>query len=293
MNTICLLVRVHRGGQYWQECLTSMKPLFDSTEPLFHEIVFSFSKNEFQSEDVAAANLILGLTPQLTTKVGLKIICQEVGMSAVRHHLEVMKEGIIKSDFVFHLCHDDLLQIDGVRDLVHSISSLSERSVAAVGPFSWSETKESIAGTTRQLSRFQDGVTREEFVERDLTIPFYFSLSGICAPSRQFRKHLKYYSLFERGFRFDHLLVTGPGITRIFQLSKPTVWVRLHDAQDGSQRTAHEFLEETLTYFIIQFFTLSGVALRAKLLYRILLIARPMPLLAMRRALWTIRSIRG
>jgi hypothetical protein len=236
--SLTLCIAVYRGGSYWKECWDSVKGL----SHYFDSILISFNKSELQMTDVS---VLLADKPENVT-----YLVQQEYLEPMAHHCEFIKH--VNSDYVFFLCHDDWLLESGLKEIQTILNNNHSKMIAIFGSHEWSGSETTCSGITRELLAYPSGIPVHDFILRDIDNSFNFSISGLVSPAKGLKEKISMRKLFSKGFRYDNFVITYPGIERIFQTQQPSVRIRLHPGQEGSQGYPEERKFDNMSYFFIQ-----------------------------------------
>lgn len=235
--TLTLAIPVYRGGEMWKECWESLLP----SAPLFDEIFVSFNKSQNQAENehlIASSGLS-----------NLRIINRTQLYSPVGHLIEMIKD--LRTDYAIWLCDDDLLETQGVKELV-GILAQSKTPTSVFGSFEWMDSGSGRNVISRELSAFPEGISNEAFVLSDIDKYFAFTLSGLCFPSKLAKNFLPAFNAFIQGVKVDGMVLTLPGTEKIRQTNHPLVKVRIHSGQGGLTAPISVKVRDHLTYYFTQ-----------------------------------------
>lgn len=207
----------------------------------FDSIVIGFNKSELQSDDV---RWIEAGCPQ-----NVQTVIQAATLTPPNHLAALVER--VETDYVMFLCHDDYLLEDGVAELRELINERAGQKIAVFGSHRWGESESSYCGITRELLAYPDGADVAQFLMADMDHAFTFSLSGLVSHVGSLRENLQKIRIFHHGFRADNMVITVPGIERVFQTNCPLVEIRLHPHQEGRQPQVRARIIDNMTYYFI------------------------------------------
>lgn len=251
--TITLLVPVYNGKEYWKECVKSIEEF----SYLFDNILVSINRGETYLEDIETAKKI--------TFDNTKIIIQENKLEAVNHFDAIIRK--VTTDYVVILAHDDLI-LDGMKYLRESLVHIQNTDrISFLGTFHFFSDTQDIA-VVKEI--YNGCLKKEEFIEYDLAKHFNLNISGMCLPVKSILDNLEYLRKFVSGIRYDYLLLTNNKISKIYQLDKPTVKIRIHDNQEGKIIGSKGRISDSILYFMYHIIETKNLILKDKLKYQLI-----------------------
>ena len=239
---LSLLVQVYNGGAFWQECLDSIKANLD----LFDAVYVSIGKSRKQQEDIA-------LLQELQTDK-LHWIAQDRDMPSVEHgkRLDRWVGSFHPKGHIFILCHDDILQREGLRKLKEL--ELTDHD-AVFGSFRFfSDDGSSREMTVREFYREDRPMDKDEFIFLQDQQQFTYNISGMVLPGKLYSEvdplpwHLLKYGCFSECTHLVH-----PMIRRIWQIPVPTIKIRWHAGSEGAKMNQDDLRHDSLLYHLYAF----------------------------------------
>ena len=248
---LSLLIQVYNGGEYWRECWESVM----QNQDLFDQIYVSIGKSEKQDEDV---DLIRDCKLEK-----LHWIRQDRNMSA-RDHGEKLDHWVGSfhpAGHIYILCHDDILQRDGLLKLKEL--DLQEND-AVFGPFRFFYDDGSGREiTVREFHREDDQpISGEMFCFLQDQCRYTYNISGTVLPSVLFRIPHAPWHFLSYGCRSENCHLCNPYVKRIWQTAEPTVRIRTHSGSEGAHLPAAAMQYDTLVYLLSAFATYCSSSLR-------------------------------
>ena len=239
---LSLLVQVYNGGNYWRECLDSVKANLD----LFDAVYVSIGKSSKQEEDIA-------LLQELKTDK-LRWRAQDRDMSAVEHgkRFDQWVGSFQPRGHIFTLCHDDILLREGLLKLKEL--ELTEHD-AVFGSFRFfSDDGSSREMTVREFYRKDGPFCKNEFFYLQDQQHFTYNISGTVLPAKLYTaaKPLTWH-LLSYGCRSELCHFCSPQIKKIHQIYEPTVKIRRHAGSEGSRMPEAALQYDTLVYLLLAF----------------------------------------
>ena len=239
---LSLLVQVYNGGVYWQECLDSIQANLD----IFDAVYVSIGKSRIQQEDIALL--------QALHSDKLHFIVQDRDMSSVDHgkRLDRWVGSFHPKGHIFILCHDDILQREGLLKLKEL--ELTEHD-AVFGSFRFfSDDGSSREMTVREFYRENGPIEKDEFIFLQDQQQFTYNISGMVLPGQLYSDvdplpwHLLKYGCFSECTHLVH-----PMIRRIYQIPIPTVKIRRHSGSEGAKMRLSDLRYDSLLYHLCAF----------------------------------------
>lgn len=130
----------------------------------------SINKSNIQSEDIEIIND--------NNYDNLKLIVQEKLLSAKEHAIKIFETiNIVDDEFYLFLCHDDLLNSDGLNELLNKSLGNNEAFFGSQSYFS--DNKEIININVSELLFYKNGIEPINLALIDLDKYFAFNLSGL------------------------------------------------------------------------------------------------------------------
>jgi hypothetical protein len=236
MKSISLMIPVYKGGNYWKECWQSVLQNID----FFEHIVISFNKSELQDEDV-------GLVKNYNNP---KVIYKaQTEFYSARDHFAKISELVanVSSEFILILCHDDLLNTEGLKELLNKKIDSKDTVFGSHVYFSSDRNK----FICKELLANADGLDVKQFILNDIDRNYKFNISGTIFPKVILQEVLSFLPFFKYGYRFDNFMAANPLVKKIHQTNEPIVKIREHRQSAGQQNIKKLRATDNLAYYFI------------------------------------------
>lgn len=234
-----LIVPVYNGGVYWSECWKSIK----ESSSFFKSIYLSINKSELQDQDIEIIDEHLN---------NVNIFKRNALFSARDHAIKILQDiSINDNEFYMYLCHDDLLNQEGLKELADMKLKTSEAVFGSQLYFS--DDNSIIEFKTNELALFEEGVSPQKMALMDLDKTIKFNISGIVISGEVLKKYLKILQRIKYGYRSDNLNLFNPWVKRVFQTNSSLVKIRMHSESQGGVEIKKYRSMDNLVYFLIQY----------------------------------------
>jgi len=241
-------VLVYEGGELWGECWQSVRGIQND----FDEVIIGINQSAAQYEDLKTCKQDLNKNA--------KIYLQPHNISYVEHLTWLISK--VKSDYIFFLCHDDLIIREGIKDVRTLINKSLYNHIGIFGSQIWVYPNNE--ELKLELDPYLGVMPRDKFIIADAAKHFSFNLSGIVGHTDSIKKNLVQSEIFSKyGFRFDNWILTQPNIKSIYQINNPIVKIRVHNGQLGQSTVLKERAFDNISYyFIIALYAKSSILCR-------------------------------
>jgi glycosyltransferase involved in cell wall biosynthesis len=261
-NMINIIIPVHNGGEYFNECLTSLIPIKEYIDNL----ILCINNSDTQKNDIEIAKIFLD-SNSLNNKAIL--IIQKKEYSAVVHGKSFLKKIIDKNidgNYMF-LCHDDIILPDFKVFLENDFKKNEPGN--AVNP-TRSYYKTSFCDSNFELSFYpfrslHTGISISEFVSRDIDRYYLTNLSGVIVDKYALREYYRLFKHLLYGYRAEYILLTNKRVNKILNTEFPVIGIREHPKQEGKQKHPKEQFHDDQFYFNYHYYITDDVLLRGKL----------------------------
>ncbi|MGE4232293.1 MAG: hypothetical protein AB7F43_03100 [Bacteriovoracia bacterium] len=233
---IVLYIRVYQGGDLWKKRYQHNSQYFD----LFDEVIIRLGTCEMQQIDRDT----IGIPPSNT-----RVIVQSPDF---KEYNAIMGLDESSCDYIFFLCHDDILQPEGTKEILDKLRNSEER-IAFTGGLAWTGDDNLYPYRVR-LGLPDEGVAPADFFLMDSVFSFPFNLSGIAVPVDTVLEGaicqiaLLSYNL---GHRADSMYFISDKIDRIYENKNISVLIYQHSGQAGKIKIDHIREASNCAYFLI------------------------------------------
>jgi len=240
-----LLVVAYRGGNYFKECVESVKPCVQ----YFSSSIIFINGSE-PEDDLHTASAI---TPLLKTS----IFATGKDFSAIEHSNLIQRQLHILLDpgqHIFVLCHDDRLVHDSFCDLKPDDWLRNDPSLSLGNYAVFNDN-----GHVRYESAFHDRTSTQPTANRAQwrdslgnARSRYTNASGMRMPSQVLIEAAKYQvrTRSEKGLRSEYICAAHHLIDVLYYHNPPLVAIREHSASEGANKTNLQYHGSELRYII-------------------------------------------
>jgi len=227
-----LLIPVFRGGDYFRECLFSLRV----HQGAFDHVIVSINGSDCER----ALDKTTLEQSGLDTK-SVVLFETTKSLSPAAHGAFILKSirrlGFGEETQIMNLFHDDWL-LGSPKDLG------LDKDVVVVGDWLTNQSAERMSATKSTRKSIQDwiedGGSEVEFING----------SGMIAPLGVRQSAAKIMSLFRTGVRYEYFLLTHKKVRYMQKSQDPLVRIRIHAGQDGQQQSSVSTLRGDLAFIL-------------------------------------------
>lgn len=250
MNKPVLVIPVFRGGEFFREAIESIIPCL----PWFSQCVISL--NGVDTEEDKKTALRLKEHCQLTLlQTGRMLTSTQHGLYIAKAMTPKLRLG--RKAQIFILCHDDLLSIEGFKQLdMEEWQSFGSDCVSLGDYWVFNDSNRFEAAAHRSsfaASKTTQKRSRQVFFDMQNTgVDPFTNVSGMRMSIDAFAKTLRYFvrTGSRTGMRMEYAYVLNKTVSSVISYSPPLVRIRSHPNSEGAQTSYADFFPSELRYLL-------------------------------------------
>lgn len=213
----CLTIPVLNGGIIFKENLNQIKKV----AYLFDKIYISITSPETYPMDIDSCN---------NCKIENLVILKFNQKSLVNNFIFLFNH--ISQSYIFVLGHDDAPIKNGIIEIKEIIKNSKSHPVSSFGSNIWTNNNKS--KNNNHFKLIESGKTyqsKNDFIQRRIKEEFPLNQSGMIFHSSEVNSYKSLLSTNINSYWLDMMLITTPGVSKIYESSNPVSMVGTHPNQ--------------------------------------------------------------